>query len=201
VQQPTGYATITDGNTITDGTAVFKAVDLIGAINTASGKADNAQSTANTASGKADIVQAQVSNSGDAYDSTKAYAVGDLCIYDNVLYRCTTACSAGSWATNQSCFIADTLVNAVNKRHTEYNSGSITSLSSTDYICPYDGYAIIIPSNNAITSRSRLWINGNLMAQVTGNGTYSNEACVFVRAGMKIHVDGDNYEGYYRPLI
>ena len=33
VQQPMGYATITDGNTITDGTAVFKAIDLVAAIN------------------------------------------------------------------------------------------------------------------------------------------------------------------------
>jgi len=60
-------------------------------------------------------VSNQVSNSGDAYSSTKAYAIGELCIYNNVLYRCTTACSAGSWATNQSCFTADTLVNVFNK--------------------------------------------------------------------------------------
>jgi len=115
VQQPTGYVTITDGNTITDGTAVFKAVDIIGTIDTASSKADNAQTTANAASGKADIVQGQVSNSGDAYDSTKAYTVGEYCIHNNVLYRCTTACSAGSWATNQSCFIQDTLTGMANR--------------------------------------------------------------------------------------
>lgn len=52
-----------------------------------------------------------ISNSGDAYSPSKPYKVGELCIYNNVLYRCTTACSAGSWATNQSCFTADTLTN------------------------------------------------------------------------------------------
>ncbi len=81
--------------------------NLVAAINEVDSHTD-------TANSKADIVQAQVSNSGDAYDSTKAYAVGDLCIHNNTLYRCTTACSAGSWATNQSCFTADTLTNAIN---------------------------------------------------------------------------------------
>ena len=30
-------------------------------------------------------------NISDAYDNTKTYAVGDTCIYNNVLYKCTTA--------------------------------------------------------------------------------------------------------------
>ncbi len=76
----------------------------VAAINEVDANADAAQASAN-------IVQAQVSNSDDAYDPTKAYTVGELCIYDDKLYRCTTACSAGSWATNQSCFTTDTLTN------------------------------------------------------------------------------------------
>lgn len=72
-------------------------------------------------------VQAQVSNSSDdTYSSSKAYAVGDLCIYNNVLYRCITACSAGSWATNQSCFTADTLTNVANI----FNYSNSTSINS-----------------------------------------------------------------------
>lgn len=55
----------------------------------------------------------KISNSSDAYNPTKPYKIGDLCIHDNKLYRCITACSAGSWTTNQSCFMADTLVNVV----------------------------------------------------------------------------------------
>lgn len=58
-------------------------------------------------------VSQKVSNSGDAYSSSKAYKVGDLVIHDNVLYRCTTACSAAAWSVNQSCFTEDTLTNAV----------------------------------------------------------------------------------------
>ena len=105
--------------------------NLVGAINEVDAHADTAQSTANTANSKANIVQAQVSNSGDAYDSTKAYAVGDLCIYNNVLYRCTTACSAGSWATNQSCFTQDTLVNFLNNDFSKIKSYKRVTINGT----------------------------------------------------------------------
>lgn len=95
VQEPTAYATVTDGNTVTDGTAVFKAVSVSGQI---------------TKLSKTEVL---ISNSGDAYSPSRPYKVGELCIHDDILYRCTTACSAGSWATNQSCFTQDTLVNAI----------------------------------------------------------------------------------------
>lgn len=67
-----------------------------------------------------------ISNSGDAYDPTRPYKVGELCIYNNVLYRCITACSAGSWATNQSCFTQDTLTEVCNSM-----GANIQALSSS----------------------------------------------------------------------
>jgi hypothetical protein len=39
--------------------------------------------------------------------------VGNHVIYNNKVYKCITACSAGSWATNQSCFQQTTLTKAV----------------------------------------------------------------------------------------
>jgi hypothetical protein len=105
VQEPTGYATITDGNTVTDGTAAFNAYSVSDSI----------------------YKSRQVSDSGDAYDPTRPYKVGELCIYDNVLYRCITACSAGSWATNQSCFTADTLVNVANNDKWKYVGSALGS--------------------------------------------------------------------------
>lgn len=67
-----------------------------------------------------------ISNSGDAYSPSRPYKVRELCIYNNVLYRCTTACSAGSWATNQSCFTTDTLVNVVGDISKNSKVGAVT---------------------------------------------------------------------------
>lgn len=101
----------------------------------------NLVSAINEVNTKVSKTEDLISNSGDAYSSTKAYAVGDLCIYNNVLYRCITACSAGSWATNQSCFTADTLVNIFDnlvKVHRNYKNVSPNAngdfiLSSGDF--------------------------------------------------------------------
>lgn len=38
---------------------------------------------------------ANVTTVADAYDSTASYAVGDLCIKDNTLYKCNTAIASG----------------------------------------------------------------------------------------------------------
>lgn len=97
IQEPKAYQTVTDGNTVTDGTAVFKAVSVSGQI---------------TKLSKTEVL---ISNSGDAFDPTRPYKVGEYCIHEDVLYRCITACSAGSWTTNQSCFTPDTLVNAASR--------------------------------------------------------------------------------------
>lgn len=125
VQEPTAYATVTDGNTVTDGTAVFKAVSVAGQITQISkignlsslNTTDKSSAVAaiNEVNTKVSKTEDLISNSDDAYDPTKAYVVGDLCIHDDKLYRCITACSAGSWATNQSCFTQDTLTGVANK--------------------------------------------------------------------------------------
>lgn len=37
----------------------------------------------------------------DAYDSTHTYNVGDYCIYNNVLYKCNTASTIGTWDSSK----------------------------------------------------------------------------------------------------
>jgi hypothetical protein len=96
---------------VTDGTAVFKAVSVSGQI------------------AKLSKTEVLISNSGDAYSTTKAYAVGEYCIHDDKLYRCITPCSAGSWSTNQSCFTQDTLVN-VTDRLSGYISNKIAKIQT-----------------------------------------------------------------------
>ena len=64
--------------------------------------------------------------SSDQYNTTKAYKVGDYVIHNDTLYKCITACSAGSWEANQNCFVTDTLTNTV----TTLNS-DLSTLNST----------------------------------------------------------------------
>jgi len=54
-----------------------------------------------------------IQDDSDAYSSSKAYAVDDLCIHDDKVYKCITACSAAAWSVNQNCFEETTLTDEV----------------------------------------------------------------------------------------
>lgn len=73
-------------------------------------------------------VSAQVSDNEDAYSSSKPYKVGELCIHDNKLYKCITACSAAAWSINSGCFAVDTLASVVS----DLNSSSTWKNFCTD---------------------------------------------------------------------
>ena len=74
-------------------------------------------------------------NLSDAYDSTAAYAVGDLCIKDNVLYSCSTAIASGEeWnaAHWTQTTIDDILHSTVTVTGT---TPTITALPGVHYVC------------------------------------------------------------------
>lgn len=50
----------------------------------------------------------------DAYDDTATYAVGDLCIYNNTLYKCTTAITTAE-AWNASHWTATSIADEINE--------------------------------------------------------------------------------------
>lgn len=68
----------------------------------------------------------QVSKSGDIYSPNKAYKIGEYVIHDNKLYRCRAACSAAAWSVNQSCFVVDSLVDALNRELYEEEDLTVT---------------------------------------------------------------------------
>lgn len=70
----------------------------------------------------------QVANKDDEYSSSKAYKVGEHCIYNNVLYKCVTACSAAAWDVNQNCFEEATLTSAVTDLNNDLSNCSIRSV-------------------------------------------------------------------------
>ena len=73
----------------------------------------------------------QVANKDDAYSPSKAYKVGEHCIYNNVLYKCITACSAAAWSVNQNCFEPTTLTSAV----TDLNNDLKNKVNKGKAIC------------------------------------------------------------------
>ena len=77
-------------------------------------------------------VSQKVSGSSDAYSSSKAYSVGDMVIYNNIVYKCTTACSAASWSVNQNNFTATTLAESVSALNNDLNAlGTLESVPVT----------------------------------------------------------------------
>lgn len=65
---------------------------------------------------------ANSSASPDKYSTSTAYKVGDMVIHDDILYKCTTACSAASWAVNSACFTATTLASVVTQLNSDLNT-------------------------------------------------------------------------------
>lgn len=95
VQQPTGYATITDGNTITDGTAVFKAVGLTAEID-------------RTRAIIAPVLSTLVAPSG-------GLASGDQFVYNGLLYKATAAIAQGGTITiDGNCALANSITEQLN---------------------------------------------------------------------------------------
>lgn len=68
----------------------------------------------------------------DAYDDTATYAVGDLCIYNNTLYKCTTAITTAE-AWNASHWTATSIADEISALNTgKQDNLSKGSLSSGD---------------------------------------------------------------------
>ena len=88
-----------------------------------------------TAQTTADNVAGKVSKSSDAFSSSKGYSVGELCIYNNKVYRCKTAYSTGaSWASRSTYFEEVSLVDAVsdlNSALTTLENGFYSNCGST----------------------------------------------------------------------
>lgn len=136
---------------------------------------------------------AALANESDAYDSTKAYVVGETCIYNNVLYKCTTACSAGSWSTNQNCFesttlgaYASSLNSALNDVHKEYLN---VNYNNTTYASALGAFAVkikqtipLINMPDIYMKNLKLGINNGIFniytAEITSNDVYIVASCI-----------------------
>lgn len=134
---------------------------------------------------------------GDAYSSSSAYSVGDLVIYSNTLYRCKTACSAGSWSTNSSNFESVTLAKAITKvnsdlnKNYQFNSNPIDvssyKTSSNLFTAPSDGHVYI----NAVGSAAlHILSNGQEVITQIQNPNASGAIYMseFIKKGLKLYI-------------
>lgn len=95
------------------------------------------------------------STSSDAYSSSKAYKVGEHCIYNNKVYKCITACSAAAWSVNQNCFEETTLTTAVTKLNSDLSAKIITREISTTFNATglsWGGAQLSVPSISGYTA-------------------------------------------------
>lgn len=116
----------------------------------------------------ADNVATKVSNSGDAFSSSKGYSVGELCIYNNKVYRCKTAYSTGaSWSSRSSYFDQVTLTDAVSDLNnalselTEKEYFTLNKISNAQI--QFTGYGIYQKSTNTV----RIYLSA--LGSVTSN--------------------------------
>lgn len=114
----------------------------------------------------------------DAYDDTSTYAAGDLCIYNNALYKCTTAITTAE-AWNASHWTATSIADEIS----ELNTDKQDKLSNSD-----------IPIT--VLSQS--------VSDVTLKCTrYGNVACItgYFRTTASISANSSIFSGFPNPVV
>lgn len=113
--------------------------------NTADGNATQALSDASDAATAAATADAKgagaVASIADTFQSTETYAVGDLVIYNNLLYKCTVAVTdPGAW-TGSTNWTRDTIENVIDDltaADIEYSAGVSTKDAIDGKCAPAD---------------------------------------------------------------
>lgn len=105
----------------------------------------------------------------DAYDDTATYAVGDLCIYNNALYKCTTAITtAEAWNANHwtAMSIANEISAKADNISTLISVTPNSKLTSDGRVFAKFGKVITLSAvfraqNNQILASEAIWIINN----------------------------------------
>lgn len=89
-------------------------------------------------------------NIADAFSELQTYAVGDYCIYESILYKCTTAVqTAGAWDSTKwaSCVVTDEMGSGGGG-----GSSTLAGLDDVSLTTPTQGQALVYDGND--------WVNG-----------------------------------------
>lgn len=153
-------------------------------------------------------------NEGAAATSTRAYAIGDYFIYNDVLYKATAAIAVGDTIvpnTNCEATNVDTELTQVNNDLTANKDLSDNGVSlynydvNNPYICPSDGIVVLLAlyGNNVATLFSKNITNNNgIILQAISDATTTVTESLYVTKGMKLYATaGANTNAEFYPLV
>jgi len=174
---------------------------------------DNSNGTKKVDAEKITVPLGNISDANDEYSSSKAYKVGDMVIHDNVLYECTTACSAATWQTNQGYFTATTLANAVTTLNAsltddvtfDTNHVDLSPYTTDTYKVPADGY-VYVDAQNSTGGIAIVLYGDSAKTNIVGGPALNAQAydriSTFVRKGTYLRITKTtNGIAIYTPII
>lgn len=100
------------------------------------------------------------SSLGDAYDPTASYSVDDLCIHDNVLYKCISPISGGE-AWNPAHWTETNIVDEISALNSKLNPDAYTSPTNlhANVSTHYGGY---VKCGKLVFVNTRFSLSGNV---------------------------------------
>ena len=158
------------------------------------------------------ILQQVLSDIAPAYDSTATYAVGDYCIYNNVLYRCKTAITvaeawtAGHWtATSIGADIGTALVGydgtvypSIGEAVREQVGSLVDAVTVNEYYNDIWAVGSINSETGAATSATNFIRSPFYSIEDAPFGIAVADGYVFLVFGYAGEVDNRTYLGYWR---
>lgn len=137
--------------------------------------------------------------------ASKAYAIGEQFIYNNILYRATAAIASGGTITiGGNATAADNITTQISNfaKHTFGNAVDVKSNMSSGYTVASDGY-IEASAQSTGGTYIKFSVNGIIHTVVGGSGFYPS-ALLFVRKGMILKHSASDYSNYayiFHPLV
>lgn len=108
----------------------------------------------------------------DAYDDTSTYSVGDLCIYNNALYKCTTAITtAEAWNANH--WTETSIADEIGAINTALSDLTITDITSSIGTTPT---GITLVTNESAVYKQGKHVFGTLLFKATTALTENTDA-------------------------
>lgn len=128
----------------------------------------------------------------DAYDDTSTYAAGDLCIYNNTLYKCTTAITTAE-AWNASHWTATSIADEIGRIDTALSGKTDNTIS-----------ALTIESNTKISNQGIHFLLFGKIITLSGLFRAQNTQIMAQETIWTIknhNLGGQSTDQYYIPVI